>query len=425
MRRPRRAGDKRGQIVDLVSISKRPATVEDRAVPGHWEGDLLSGSKNSYIATLVERQTRYVTLTKVANKDTQTVVSALIKQAKTIPNELYKSLTWDRGKELADHRRLTLATKSTFTSAIRKVRGSVVPIRTPTVCCGSTCRSGLTCPCTRKPSSTKWLAAQRTTTQNLGFATQPNDLMLVLHRPLEPAQGLAGAQWLADRQAELLPVPYFHVVFTLPVSAAEIAFQNKTVVYAMLFRAAAETLAIIAADPKHLGAKLGVTMVLHTWGQTLQHHPHVHCVVPGGGPSLDGTRWVACRTSFFFPVRVLGRLFRRLFLHELENAFNAGKLRFFNNLANLAEPQVFARRIGELRRLEWVVYAKPPFGGPQQVALLTLRMPRAWRFCAPAKMRAWIGAESNLIDPRSAIICDCRSLSSGVRPLTCSSSIWA
>ena len=187
------------------------------------------------------------------------------------------------------------------------------------------------------------------------------------NRHCPKCQGLARAQWLADRQAELLPVPYFHVVFTLPVSAAEIAFQNKTVVYAMLFRAAAETLAIIAADPKHLGAKLGVTMVLHTWGQTLQHHPHVHCVVPGGGPSLDGTRWVACRTSFFFPVRVLGRLFRRLFLHELENAFNAGKLRFFNNLANLAEPQVFARRIGELRRLEWVVYAKPPFGGPQQV----------------------------------------------------------
>ncbi len=186
------------------------------------------------------------------------------------------------------------------------------------------------------------------------------------NRHCPKCQGLARAQWLADRQAELLPVPYFHVVFTLPASAAEIAFQNKTVVYAMLFRAAAETLATIAADPKHLGAKLGVTMVLHTWGQALQHHPHVHCVVPGGGPSLDGTRWVACRTSFFFPVRVLGRV-RRLFLHELENAFNTGKLRFFNNLANLAEPQVFARRIGELRRLEWVVYAKPPFGGPQQV----------------------------------------------------------
>jgi len=138
-------------------------------------------------------------------------------------------------------------------------------------------------------------------------------------------------------------------------------------VYAILFRAAAETLTTIAADPKHLGAQLGVTMVLHTWGQTLQHHPHVHCIVPGGGPSLDSTRWVACRRGFFLPVRVLSRLFRRLFLRELDNAFGAGKLRFFSNLANLAEPQAFARRIGELRRLDWVVYAKPPFGGAEQV----------------------------------------------------------
>ena len=147
----------------------------------------------------------------------------------------------------------------------------------------------------------------------------------------------------------------------------EIAFQNKAAVYAILFRAAAETLATIAADPRHLGAQLGMTMVLHTWGQTLQHHPHVHCVVPGGGPSLDGTRWVACRPGFFLPVRVLSRLFRRLFLQELKNAFEAGKLRFFGNLANLAEPQAFARRLRELQRLDWVVYAKPPFGGPEQV----------------------------------------------------------
>jgi hypothetical protein len=174
-------------------------------------------------------------------------------------------------------------------------------------------------------------------------------------------------QWLADRQAELLPVPYFHVVFTLPAPVGEIAFQNKAAVYAILFRVAAETLATIAADPRHLGAKLGMTMVLHTWGQTLHHHPHVHCVVPGGGPSLDGTRWVTCRPGFLLPVRVLARLFRRLFLRELENAFNAGKLRFFTNLANLAEPQAFARRLRELRRLDWVVYAKPPFGGPEQV----------------------------------------------------------
>ena len=187
------------------------------------------------------------------------------------------------------------------------------------------------------------------------------------NRHCPKCQGLARAKWLADRQAELLPVPYFHVVFTLPAPLGEIAFQNKAAVYAILFRAAAETLAIIAADPRHLGAQLGMTMVLHTWGQTLQHHPHVHCVVPGGGPSLDGTRWVACRPGFFLPVRVLSRLFRRLFLQELENAFGAGKLRFFTNLANLAEPQAFARRLRELQRLDWVVYAKPPFGGPEQV----------------------------------------------------------
>jgi hypothetical protein len=187
------------------------------------------------------------------------------------------------------------------------------------------------------------------------------------NRHCPKCQGLARVQWLADRQAELLPVPYFHVVFTLPAPVGEIAFQNKAAVYAILFRVAAETLATIAADPRHLGAKLGMTMVLHTWGQTLHHHPHVHCVVPGGGPSLDGTRWVTCRPGFLLPVRVLARLFRRLFLRELENAFNAGKLRFFTNLANLAEPQAFARRLRELRRLDWVVYAKPPFGGPEQV----------------------------------------------------------
>ena len=187
------------------------------------------------------------------------------------------------------------------------------------------------------------------------------------NRHCPKCQGLARAQWLADRQADLLPVPYFHVVFTLPASVGEIAFQNKAVVYAILFRAAAETLATIAADPRHLGAKLGMTMVLHTWGQTLQHHPHVHCIVPGGGPALDGTRWVACRPGFFLPVRVLARLFRRLFLQELESAFWAGKLRFFNKLATLAKPQAFVRRLGELRRLDWVVYAKAPFGGPKQV----------------------------------------------------------
>src|SRR5262252_5199957 len=187
------------------------------------------------------------------------------------------------------------------------------------------------------------------------------------NRHCPKCQGLARAHWLAERQAELLPVPYFHVVFTLPASVGEIAFQNKAAVYAILFRAAAETLATIAADPRHLGAKLGITMVLHTWGQTLQHHPHVHCVVPGGGPSLDGTRWVACRPGFFLPVRVLSRLFRRLFLVEIGAAFAAGRLGFFGELAGLADPAAFARRLNELRQTEWVVYAKPPFGGPEQV----------------------------------------------------------
>ncbi len=187
------------------------------------------------------------------------------------------------------------------------------------------------------------------------------------NRHCPKCQGLTRAQWLANRQAELLPVPYFHVVFTLPAPAGEIAFQNKAVVYAILFRTAAETLATIAADPRHLGAQLGVIAVLHTWGQTLQHHPHVHCVVPGGGPSLDGTHWVACRPGFFLPVRVLSRLFRRLFLQALQNAFNAGKLRFFGNLSVLAKPEAFTQRLGQLRRIDWVVFAKPPFGGPEQV----------------------------------------------------------
>ena len=187
------------------------------------------------------------------------------------------------------------------------------------------------------------------------------------NRHCPKCQGSARAQWLAERQAELLPVPYFHVVFTLPAPAGEIAFQNKAVVYAILFRCAAETLATIAADPKHLGAQLGVTAVLHTWGQTLQHHPHLHCVVSGGGPSLDGTRWVACRPGFFLPVRVLSRLFRRLFLQDLQAAFAAGQLGFFGDLVHLADPAAFAERLAQLRRTDWVVYAKPPFGGPEQV----------------------------------------------------------
>jgi hypothetical protein len=187
------------------------------------------------------------------------------------------------------------------------------------------------------------------------------------NRHCPKCQGSACAEWLAARQAELLPVPYFHVVFTLPAPVAEIAFQNKQAVYAILLRTAAETLRTIAADVKHLGAEIGLVAVLHTWGQNLLHHPHVHCVVPGGGPSLDGTRWMACRPGFFLPVRVLSRLFRRLFLDALCADFTAGELGFFGELAALAEPATFARRLRELRRINWVVYAKPPFGGPEQV----------------------------------------------------------
>jgi hypothetical protein len=187
------------------------------------------------------------------------------------------------------------------------------------------------------------------------------------NRHCPKCQGQARAEWLAARQAELLAVPYFHVVFTLPAAVAEIAFHNKATVYAILFRTAAETLRTIAADPKHLGAETGLVAVLHTWGQNLHHHPHIHCVVPAGGPSLDHTRWVTCRRGFFLPVRVLSRLFRRLFLDELRTAFTAGELGFFGELAVLAEPAAFARHLRELRRVEWVVYAKPPFGGPAQV----------------------------------------------------------
>jgi hypothetical protein len=165
----------------------------------------------------------------------------------------------------------------------------------------------------------------------------------------------------------LLPVPYYHVVFTLPAPAAEIAFQNKRAVYAILFRAAADAMRDIAADPKHLGAEIGAVALLHTWGQTLQHHPHLHCIVPGGGLSSDGTRWVACRPGFFLPVRVLSRRFRELFLARLKSAFAASQLRFSGTLAALAEPAAFAKRLNALRATEWVVFAKRPFAGPEQV----------------------------------------------------------
>jgi hypothetical protein len=186
------------------------------------------------------------------------------------------------------------------------------------------------------------------------------------NRHCPKCQGLARAQWLADRQGDLLPVAYFHVVFTVPAPIASIALQNKAVVYDILFRAAAETVQTIAADPKHLGATIGMTAVLHTWGQNLFHHPHVHCIVPVGGLSPEGC-WIACRPGFFLSVRVLSRLYRRIFLERMQAAFNTGMLAFFGELAALAKPTTFAAHLRALRSIDWVVYAKRPFGGPQQV----------------------------------------------------------
>ena len=187
------------------------------------------------------------------------------------------------------------------------------------------------------------------------------------NRHCPKCQGAAAKQWLAEREAELLPVPYFHVVFTLPAPVADIAYQNKAVIYDLLFKAAADTTLTIAADPKHLGARIGITAVLHTWGSAMTHHPHLHMIVPGGGLSLDGKKWLACRPGFFLPVRVLSRLFRRLFLKMLTDAHAAGRLAFFGDHAALANAAAFAALLTPLRKAEWVVYAKKPFGGPQAV----------------------------------------------------------
>jgi hypothetical protein len=187
------------------------------------------------------------------------------------------------------------------------------------------------------------------------------------NRNCPKCQGLARAQWLADRQAELLDVPYFHVVFTVPAEIEVIAFQNQTVVYDILFRAASETLHTIAADPEHLGAEIGFLAVLHTWGQNLMHHPHLHCLVPGGGIAPDGASWIACRPGFFLPVRVLSRMFRGLFLDYLEKAFTAGGLNFFSAQRHLHELAAFRRFLTPVWNTDWVVYAKRPFAGPAQV----------------------------------------------------------
>jgi Putative transposase/Transposase zinc-binding domain len=187
------------------------------------------------------------------------------------------------------------------------------------------------------------------------------------NRHCPKCQGAAARDWLAAREADLLPVGYFHLVFTLPAEISGIAYQNKAVVYDLLFRTAAETLLTIAADPRHFGACIGATAVLHTWGSAMTHHPHVHMIVPGGGISLDGSRWISCRPSFLLPVRVLSRLFRRLFLAGLAEAHAAGRLAFFGAIESLRDRRAFAAHLAPLRRKNWFVYARPPFAGPEAV----------------------------------------------------------
>jgi hypothetical protein len=187
------------------------------------------------------------------------------------------------------------------------------------------------------------------------------------NRHCPKCQGAQAREWLAAREADLLPVGYFHVVFSVPAEVADIALQNKAVVYDLLFRVASETMCKIAADPRHLGARIGITAVLHTWGSALTHHPHIHMIVPGGGISLDGTRWVSSRPGFLLPVRVLSKLFRRLFLTRLLELHAAGRLDFFGDHTGLREKCLFQRLIAGLRKKKWVVYAKPPFAGPEAV----------------------------------------------------------
>jgi hypothetical protein len=187
------------------------------------------------------------------------------------------------------------------------------------------------------------------------------------NRHCPKCQARAARRWLEARQADLLPLDYYHVVFTLPASISAIAYYNKALIYDLLFEVAAETLRTIAADPKHLGAQIGVTLVLHTWGSALTHHPHVHGIVAGGGLAPDGARWVACKPGFFLPVRVLSRLFRRRFLEELNQAHRSRQLQFFGEYAALSDATVFTNWLGPLREVEWVVYAKRPFAGPAAV----------------------------------------------------------
>lgn len=187
------------------------------------------------------------------------------------------------------------------------------------------------------------------------------------NRHCPKCQGPAARDWMAARAEDLLPIEYFHVVFTLPAEIARIALWNKRAIYGLLFKASAETVMTIAADPKRLGAKIGMTSVLHTWGSAMTHHPHIHMIVPGGGLSPDGTRWIGCKPGFFLHVRVLSRLFRRLFVEGLLAMHRAGELAFFGNLTGLADTDAFVDWLAPFRKSEWVVYAKPPFGGPEQV----------------------------------------------------------
>lgn len=193
------------------------------------------------------------------------------------------------------------------------------------------------------------------------------------NRHCPKCQSSAAQRWLEARQADLLPVPYYHVVFTLPAPLSAIAYTNKEIIYGLLFDVAAETLRTIAADPKHLGARIGTTLVLHTWGSALTHHPHVHGIVPGGGLALDADRWVPCKPGFFLSVRVLSRLFRRRFLEELENAHRHGQLKFFGEHVDLADADAFTDWLMPLRQCEWVVYAKRPFSGPEAVLVYLSR----------------------------------------------------
>lgn len=218
------------------------------------------------------------------------------------------------------------------------------------------------------------------------------------NRHCPKCQSVAAHRWLEARQSELLPVEYYHVVFTVPTQIADIAFQNPAVVYNILFKAASETLLTIAADPKHLGVRTALTAVLHTWGSAMTHHPHLHCIVPGGGLSPDGKKWISCRKGFFLPVRVLSRLFRRLFIEQLLKAHKLGLLEFHSSLAGLESAQSFDRHLEPVRQCEWVVYAKRPFSGPQavlsylalythRVAIANSRLIKADRQCVTFKWK--------------------------------------